>query len=70
MTKFNKFLSDNAGAITVDWVALTAVVLLLGIMVFYAIGNDGVSKVTSKFKPTLSGESANVIIGTIDLESE
>jgi hypothetical protein len=42
MTKFTKFLSDDAGAVTVDWVALTAGVLILGIMVVYAIANNGV----------------------------
>ncbi len=70
MTKFTEFFSDDAGATTIDWLVLTAGVMLLGIMVVYTIGNDGVSKITSKFKPALSGESTNVIIGTIDLESD
>ena len=33
MIEFTKFVSDDAGAITVDWVALTAGVLIVGIMV-------------------------------------
>ncbi len=48
MTKLTKFLSDDAGAITIDWVALTAGVLLLGILVVYAIFNNGVSTLVLK----------------------
>ena len=68
MAKFTEFFSDDAGATTIDWLVLTAGILLLGIMVVYTIGNDGVSKMTSTLDPALSGEGANVVIGTIDLE--
>lgn len=37
------FGRDRRGAVTIDWVALTAGILLLGIMVVYAIFNEGVS---------------------------
>ena len=66
MTKFTKFLSDDAGAVTIDWVALTAGVLLLGIMVVYAIFNNGVSTLVSNVNSTLSGVSTNVSVGSID----
>ncbi len=66
MTKFTKFLSDDAGAVTIDWVALTAGILLLGIMVVYAIFNNGVSTLVSNVNSTLSGVSTNVSVGTID----
>ena len=43
MTKFSAFLKDEAGAVTVDWVVLTAAVVGLGLVVFTlirpAIGN-------------------------------
>ena len=55
MIKFTKFLSDDAGAVTVDWVALTSGVLLLGIMVAYAIFNQGVSTLVSNVNSTLFG---------------
>ncbi len=55
MTKFTKFLSDDAGAVTIDWVALTAGILLLGIMVVYAIFNNGVSALVSNVNSTLFG---------------
>jgi len=31
MTTFNRFLRDETAAITIDWVALTAGILLLGV---------------------------------------
>ncbi len=66
MTKFTKFLSDDAGAVTIDWVALTAGVLLLGILVVYAIFNNGVSTLVSNVNSTLSGVSTGVSVGSID----
>ncbi len=66
MTKFTKFLSDDAGAVTIDWVALTAGILLLGIMVVYAIFNNGVSTLVSNVNSTLEGVSTNVSIGTVE----
>jgi Flp pilus assembly pilin Flp len=60
MTKFTKFLSDDAGAVTIDWVALTAGILLLGILVVYSIFNNGVSGLVSKINSTLQGVSINV----------
>lgn len=37
MTKFSAFLKDEAGAVTVDWVVLTAAIVGLGLLVFTAI---------------------------------
>jgi Flp pilus assembly pilin Flp len=34
MTMFTAFLKDEAGAVTVDWVVLTAAVVTLGLVVF------------------------------------
>ncbi len=34
MTKFTAFLNDETGAVTVDWVVLTAAVVTLGLVVF------------------------------------
>ncbi len=66
MFQFTKFLSDDAGAVTIDWVALTAGILLLGIMVVYAIFNNGVSTLVSNVNSTLGGVSTAVSIGSID----
>ena len=64
MTKFTKFLSDDAGAVTIDWVALTAGILLLDIMVVYAIFNNGVSTLVSNVNSTLSGVTTSIDVGT------
>jgi len=64
MTKFMHFLRDDAGAVTIDWVALTAGILLLGIMVVYAIFNNGVSSLVSNVNNTLSNVTTNVNTGT------
>jgi len=66
MTKFTKFLADDAGAVTIDWVALTAGILLLGIMVVYAIFNNGVSTLVSSVNSTLKKTGAGVNIGTLE----
>ena len=34
MTKFSAFLKDEAGAVTVDWVVLTAAIVGRGLLVF------------------------------------
>ncbi len=34
MTNFSAFLKDETGAVTVDWVVLTAAVVGLGLLVF------------------------------------
>ncbi|MDH3666172.1 MAG: hypothetical protein OEN23_04500, partial [Paracoccaceae bacterium] len=62
MTNFTKFLADDAGAVTIDWVALTAGILLLGIMVVYAIFNNGVSTLVSSVNSTLESAGAGVNI--------
>ena len=65
MTKFAMFLSDDAGAVTIDWVALTAGILLLGIMVVYAIFNNGVSSLVSNVNSTLSNVTTSVTTGSV-----
>ncbi len=68
MTKFTEFFSDDAGAVTVDWITLTAGILLLGIVVVYAIYNGGWSNMVPNVNSTLAGAPANVLLGEINLE--
>ena len=63
MTKFLNFLRDESGAVTIDWVALTAGILLLGITLVYAIFNNGVSSLASNINSNLSAAGANVNTG-------
>ena len=68
MTKFTEFFSDDAGAVTIDWITLTAGILLLGILVVYTIYNGGLSNLTPNVNSTLAGAPANVLLGEINLE--
>jgi Flp pilus assembly pilin Flp len=67
MTKFTKFLSDDAGAVTIDWVALTAGILLLGIIVVYTIFNGGVASLVSSINSTLESVTTNVTVPTLTI---
>ena len=57
MTMFAKFLRDESGAVTIDWVALTAGILLLGIAVVTGIFAGGVDNLTAKINSTLGNAS-------------
>ena len=54
MINFTKFLRDESGAVTIDWVALTAGILLLGIVLVYSIFNNGVATLSSTINSQLS----------------
>ncbi len=62
MTIFNKFLKDEAGAVTIDWVALTAGILLLGIALVYGIFNNGVAPLQTSINTQL-GAAVSVDTG-------
>ena len=64
MTKFFNFLRDESGAVTIDWVALTAGILLLGITLVYAIFNNGVGSLASNINSNLTAAGSNVSTGT------
>lgn len=49
------FLKDESGAVTIDWVALTAGGLLLGVTLVYAIFNQGVDPLSQTIQSELRG---------------
>ena len=53
MKLFNAFLNDESGAVTVDWVVLTAAIVGLGIAVLTSVGNG-----TTSLADTISGHMA------------
>ncbi len=55
MQRLPDFLYDDAGAVTIDWVAITGGILLLGITLVYAIFNSGVSQLTGGVNQKLVG---------------
>lgn len=67
MNKFTEFVSDDAGAITIDWLPLTAGIVLLGVLVAYAIFNGSMKPMVSNYNLALEGDSTNVVLGEIVL---
>ena len=63
MIKFTEFLGDDAGAVTIDWVALTSGILLLGVVVVYAIFNGGVASLVQNVNSTLVGVTTDIGTG-------
>lgn len=63
MTLLRNFVRNDSGAVTIDWVALTAGLLLLGIMVVYAIFNGGVGDLVESINSEL-GTSIAADLGT------
>ena len=55
---FKNFRADESGAVTVDWVVLTAAVVGLGLAALAAI-RSGTGALTSKINTHLSGISIN-----------
>ena len=58
-----QFFRDERGAVTVDWVALTAGILILGIAVVYAIFDQGATPAVAGVNDTLDKAGADTIIG-------
>lgn len=62
MTTFKQFLRDDAGAVTIDWVALTAGILLLGIALVFGIFNQGVVPLADRIGSSLATAATDVNI--------
>ena len=58
-----RFASREDGAITIDWVAITAGVLLLGITLVYALYNNGVASTSSSINSSLISMGSGVDTG-------
>ena len=54
---FKSFANDEAGAVTVDWVVLTAAIVGLGIVVMNSIGG-GITGLADKTTVQLNGLNA------------
>ncbi|GAG23669.1 unnamed protein product [marine sediment metagenome] len=64
--KFIEFLNNDAGTVTIDWVVLTAGVLVLAITVVYEIYISGASILVSDINSTIDNMTTNVLIPDID----
>ncbi len=55
------FLNDDRGAVTVDWITLTAGILLLGIMTVYSVMNDSAGYLMDTFEDLNAQYAADAI---------
>ncbi|MEO0360413.1 MAG: pilus assembly protein [Pseudomonadota bacterium] len=58
-----RFATEKSGAVTVDWVALTAAVVVIGIGLAYAVfgtGDDGVAGLVTNLTTELGQASTNI----------
>lgn len=60
MTTLPHFVQDDSGAVTVDWVALTMGILLMGMVAVYAIFGNGVR--------SLVGEANELLLASSDVD--
>lgn len=61
-TRWRQLWDDDDGAVTVDWVALSALALLLGTSTIYALFNGGIA--------SLVGEVNQVETNAVDFASQ
>ena len=59
---FNAFLNDESGAVTVDWVVLTAAIVGLGIAVLTSV-SGGTNALAGKISASLAAGEVNQLTG-------
>ena len=59
---FNAFLNDESGAVTVDWVVLTAAIVGLGIAVLTSV-SGGTNALAGKISSSLAAGQVNTLDG-------
>ena len=62
MKLFDTFLKDEAGAVTVDWVVLTAAIVGLGIAVMTSVGGGTVA-LSDKVSSHMASQSVTTSYG-------
>lgn len=56
----NRFRRDETGAVTVDWVALTAGIVVIGIAITYTIFNGGINDIAVEINDTLDNAATDL----------
>jgi len=64
MKLFNAFLKDESGAVTVDWVVLTAAIVGLGIAVLTSVGG-GTTTLADNVSQHLADQDVTTAYNTI-----
>ncbi len=58
---YRLLLNDERGAVTIDWVTLTAGILLFGIMAVYTVMNDSAGYLLDEFETLNARYAADAI---------
>ena len=58
---YRLLLHDERGAVTIDWVTLTAGILLFGIMIVYTVMNDSAGYLMDEFETLNARYAADAI---------
>ncbi|MEJ2028420.1 MAG: hypothetical protein P8X66_00860 [Maritimibacter sp.] len=61
-TMINKFFNDESGAVTVDWVVLTAAVVGLGVAVLVTV-KGGAEQMATNISTELAGATIDLVTG-------
>lgn len=62
MNRISLFLADESGAVTVDWVVLTAAIVALGIAVMTSVGG-GTTTLANKVSSHMASQSVTSSYG-------
>ena len=62
MTNLKTFLNDESGAVTVDWVVLTAAIVGLGIAVLTSVGG-GTTSLANKVSSHMASQNVTTAYG-------
>ncbi|NBO21438.1 MAG: hypothetical protein EBU97_05850 [Rhodobacteraceae bacterium] len=63
MNIFKNFKNDESGAVTVDWVVLTAAIVGLGAVVMTTVGG-GITGLSTSVATSISGQSTSYTAAT------
>lgn len=66
MIRIRQFLDDPSGAVTVDWVAVTAGLLLVAIVVVYALYNNRASTLVNSVNEANPGFGTTASLFHVD----
>ena len=58
---YRRLLNDERGVVTIDWVTLTAGILLLGVMIVYSVMNDSAGYLLDQFETLNAKYKADAI---------
>lgn len=65
VVRLSVFAGDDSGAVTIDWVGLTAGILLAGMVAIFAIYGNGVTVLTANVNTNMSNLTTYLNPGTV-----